>query len=176
LRKGDRNDGTALLNVLLDQYLGGVFFKEPILIPLSIFTEYLILDGGLVGLLIEAVDFGLTLFYLIIELLDFTGKAVLLIGQVGDLLLDPLAFLAADCLQFLFKLINLGLKRVFFEDRYDLSISIHTCSSRVAKRCLWVLRLILSDKLLFLRFYGLDLSIDVHLLFIKSGLFFHSLV
>jgi len=102
LRNGDRNDGTALLNVLLDEYLSGVFFKEPILIPLSIFTEYLILDGGLVGLLIEAVDFGLTLFYLIIKILDFSGKAVLLIGQVGDLLLNPLAFLTAHCLQFLF--------------------------------------------------------------------------
>jgi len=57
LRKGDGNDGTVFLNVLLDEYLGGVFFKEPILIPLSIFTEYLILDGGLVGLLIEAINF-----------------------------------------------------------------------------------------------------------------------
>jgi hypothetical protein len=92
------NDWTGFLQVLLDEYLGRVFLKEPILIPLSIFTEYLILDGHLVDLLIQAVDFGLSLFYLIIELLNFSNEAVLFIGQVCDLLLDLFAFLAAHCL------------------------------------------------------------------------------
>jgi hypothetical protein len=98
LRKGYGDDGTSFLNVLLDEYFGWIFLKEPILIPLSIFTEYLILDGRLVGLLIETVDFGLSLFYLIIKLLNFSDKAVLLIGQVCDLLLDPFAFLTAHSL------------------------------------------------------------------------------
>jgi hypothetical protein len=87
LRETDGDDGIIFLNVLLDEYLGGVLLKEPILIPLSIFTEYLILNGRFVGLLIQSVDFGLALLYLIIELLNLADEAVLLIGEVGDLLL-----------------------------------------------------------------------------------------
>jgi hypothetical protein len=102
LRETYGNNGITFLNVFLDEYLCGVLLKEPILIPLSIFTDYLILDGRFVGLLIESVDFGLPLFYLIIELLNLTGEAVLLIGEVSDLLLQSLALLAAHSLQLLF--------------------------------------------------------------------------
>jgi hypothetical protein len=102
LRETYWNDGITFLNVLLDEYLCGVLLKEPILIPLGIFTDYLILYGRFVGLLIESVDFGLPLLYLIIELLNLAGEAVLLIGEVGDLLLQSLALLPAHCLQLLF--------------------------------------------------------------------------
>jgi hypothetical protein len=102
LRETYGYDGITFLHVFLDEYLCGVLLKEPILIPLSIFTDYLILDGRFVGLLIESVDFGLPLLYLIIELLNLTCEAVLLIGEVSDLLLQSLALLPAHCLQLLF--------------------------------------------------------------------------
>jgi hypothetical protein len=102
LRETYGDDGITFLNVLLDEYFCGVLLKEPILIPFSIFTDYLILYGRFVGLLIESVDFGLPLLYLIVELLNLTGEAVLLIGEVSDLLLQSLALLPAHCLQLLF--------------------------------------------------------------------------
>ena len=102
LRHCNWNDGTCLLQVLLDEYLCGIFLKEPIFIPFSIFTENLILYRSLVGLLVETVDFRLALLYLIIELLNLTGETILLICQIGDLLLNLLALEATNSLQFLF--------------------------------------------------------------------------
>lgn len=79
--------------VFFDKDLCRILLEEPILIPLSVFTQDLILDGCFVGLLIESIYLRLSFLDLIIEFLQLPRKPVLFIGQISDLLLNSLAFL-----------------------------------------------------------------------------------
>lgn len=81
-----------------DEEFGRVLLEEPVLIPVGILTEHGCLDGCLAGLLVELLDLGLPPLDLLFDLLHLPDDLVLLIGEVGDLLLDPLAVHAARAL------------------------------------------------------------------------------
>lgn len=91
-----------------NEEFGRVLLEEPVLIPFGILTQHRCLDGGLASLLVELLDLSLPPLDLLLDFLHLSDNLVLLIGELSDLLLDPLAVHAARALQLLLEIFDLG--------------------------------------------------------------------
>lgn len=67
------------LMILLDEQFTRLLFEEPVLKPISVFTNRVVLNRGLVGLLVKSFNLDLALFDLFVDLLKFSENLVFLI-------------------------------------------------------------------------------------------------